>query len=228
MKQEQQNHLHMCKTVYKVMEDHAGVWSGNILLEEANSQLDAHIQDMEGVARKQSKGSRGATRQKAMVKNSLVSETVRVASILWSYADNSGQEDLKPVCEVSRSDLRQMTDADLTGHCSMIADLLNANIDGLEDFFFLPPAAVAYENLVTSFSARANDPRAEISKRSGATRSVPAILRKAFKVLRYRMDGGMMQYKDSHPEFFLAYKSARKIVDRGIRHTEKPGDGIAA
>ena len=64
-------------------------------------------------------------------------------------------------------------------------------------------------------------PRQQIAEGSAATTNLASQFNAADTVLGKRMDKLVWQFKDSAPEFFNAYQTARSIVDSGGSRTSR-------
>ncbi len=78
----------------------------------------------------------------------------------------------------------------------------------------------ALKKKIDAFEASLAKPRQQIAESSAATQTLQAQFAEADTILNKRLDKLVYQFKESAPDFFNAYQTARSIVDlRGSRKT---------
>ena len=93
----------------------------------------------------------------------------------------------------------------------------------LVDFGITPAKLLAFKKKIDAFEATLGKPRQQIATSSAATTTLSQQFSEADAILNKRLDKLVFQFKESAPDFFNAYQTARSIVDiRGTRKTSKP------
>ncbi len=102
----------------------------------------------------------------------------------------------------------------------MVAD--EAAKHDLADYGGGPLAVEAFNTRITAYNAIQNAPRDAVVAVSGLTTALAEQFVLGDKIVKQRLDKLMEQFRESQPQFFAEYKSARSIVDRGGGQTASP------
>ena len=97
-----------------------------------------------------------------------------------------------------------------------------AELAKLGDYGITQAKLTALKKKIDAFEASLAKPRQQIATGSAATQSLQSQFADADTILNKRLDKLVYQFKDSAPDFFNEYQTARSIVDiRGGRKTNK-------
>ena len=75
--------------------------------------------------------------------------------------------------------------------------------------------------LLNQFDVLIQSPRQAIIVNSEATKRLKELFKHADKTLKHELDGLMLRYKESNPDFYDEYINARIIIDLGVKNKKK-------
>ncbi len=90
-----------------------------------------------------------------------------------------------------------------------IGSLAAENLAALGESNITQEKLTALTTKTDAFAAVSSKPRQSVAKKA-----LPRLLKQGQSILSRRVDRLMVQFKESAPEFYAEYKTARKIVDQ--------------
>ena len=105
-------------------------------------------------------------------------------------------------------------ETDVVARSSKILALATENVDELGDYNITQAKLTALGKKIEAFRKAQTRPRQDVAKKAAANKALPRLYRQARNILTRRMDRLMVQFKDSAPELFAEYQTARKIVNQ--------------
>lgn len=174
-------------------------------LEEVLARIDTLLKVQEG--------KDGAAAEKAATLQLLGDAAYEIAAATKACATASGNTFLAGSVDFTRSQVTQGRDATVSARCQGILDTASGVADSLKDYGITAAKLAKLQQRIAAFNAVQTKPRQVTSSGSAATRELPELFRQASAVLENRLDGLMVQFKESQPSFYNEYQSARVIVD---------------
>ncbi len=215
MNQDDINRMSMVNTVDSLMDQNESIWSSLPAIQETVDDIKSGITDVNKSAGKQAIATAGTGDEKANVRLTFEAKILEIADQLSALAAKKEDAILGAQVELTPSALDK-TDVDALEELGKtVSGLAVTNIVELEKYGIVKDDVEALDQLTTKFSKVKNAPRVAISGRKGVTDTLPLLVAKLMSILRNRLDKQMTKFKQSNPEFFAAYRSARVIVDRG-------------
>jgi hypothetical protein len=160
----------------------------------------------------------GVAEQKQKEEMEMIDETVRVAGCIYVFAIDHSNFDLAARVNINNSTLVHVNESKLVAQCRNIYTLLRDNLAGLAQYGITEADAVKLDKEITDFEQLVAKPRTQIVTRSEANGRIKQLIRVQMDLLNQKIDKLMLQFKTSKPVFYNEYKSARYIVNMGIRH----------
>ena len=223
MKKFFENKLAMIVAVIALLKQNVALWGSSTVFKAAVSDLEAIKSDIDTVRNGAEHSSKSSTTVKGAHREELENKVYEVMSVIFAMATRSGDKGLQTDMSHTLSDLQVMRDSKLIALSGQISGIVRENISILKDYSVTEESATMLDSLCSRFSSKLSAPRVAISERKAAIESLDDLFDKADDILNNVTDKLMVPYKASKPDFYSAYKSARKVVKYGIRH-EKEDD----
>lgn len=226
MQAKDQNRYRMFISVRGTLTEHEtdNTWTGIPALVTAVDELDAVVS---GIALQLETTTlpSGAAASKKTALESLVIYAHEIAAAIHAYATEGGDDELAAEVDFSPSDLAQGRPATIVARCTNIASLATENLALLADYKITQAKVTALTKKTAAFEKLASKPRQGVAKKAAANAALPRLLKQGRNILTRRVDKLMVQFRESAPEFYNEYKSARKIVGQhGAQNERKSPD----
>ena len=165
----------------------------------------------------------GTAEQKQKEEKEMIEETLRLSAILYVYALENSNFELAEKTNLSFTRLNRLNQSKLPAQCRIILQLLKGHVENLAEFGVTADDASQLEKEISDFEEIVAMPRNQIVTRSEANGRLTDLLKEQMILLKQKTDKLMLSFKTKSPVFYNEYKSARIIVNMGIRH-EKHDD----
>ncbi|MCX6151992.1 MAG: hypothetical protein NTX22_15815 [Ignavibacteriales bacterium] len=184
----------------------------------AITKLQNKVKEIEDIDSGKIKISSGKTGSKAELKKELAEHLSKVASALFTYADENKITELKARVDYSDWDLKKKKDTELVSVATAIhADALPL-ISSLADFGIMQDEIDLLADLTADFKDAIGESGSTKSKKSGATKALIVAFNEAKKILENEADKHVNTLKKEYPNFYNEYKTAREILNYGGSH----------
>ena len=120
--------------------------------------------------------------------------------------------------DLSVSAVQAGTEGEFVDRCKGILADAQELVNEVDDCEITAAQVKSLDNAITAFESVKPKPRVGIADGKSATQRIPVLVGKASSLLRRRIDRLMVQFKTSNPEFYGAYKAARKLVNVAATH----------
>jgi hypothetical protein len=185
--------------------------------ETAADDFIAIIPEIRALAQTQSSKT-GAADEKAAVLEDLGNAAFTVAAAVRAWASASSNKDLARRVNFSRSEIAGGRESEIVARCQDIWAAATANVDALPDYGVNAPRLTALKKKIDAFDAIQSKPRQKIASSSAATKALTKLFKQADVILNERLDTLVVQFRESQPGFYNAYKTARSIVNQPGGH----------
>ena len=206
--------------------NHRAIWSSVKGFADAVSDLEEVVARID-VLLKVQEGKDGAAAEKARALQLLGDAAYEIAAATRSCAVTSGNTFLAGQVDFTRSQVTDGRDATVAARCEGILDTANGVSDLLKDYGITTAKLTKLRQRIDAFNAVQTKPRQVTSSSSAATRELPGLFQQAIAVLEDRLDGLVVQFKESQPSFFNEYQSARVIVNSASGRSTKATNVVA-
>jgi len=218
MKKFLENKFAMIGTVIALLKQHVALWTSSTVFKGAVTDLEAVKADIDDVRNDADQSTKGSTNTKGSHREELENKVYEVMSVVYAMATRTGNKSLQAEMNYPLSDLQYMRDGKLIALSAQVSGVIRENVSALNEYSVTEESAAMLDSLCGRFSSGSSAPRVAISERKAANESLDDLFGKADDILKNVIDRLMVPYKTSNPDFYSAYKSARKIVNYGIRH----------
>jgi hypothetical protein len=158
-------------------------------------------------------------------RNAMTESAVAVAGGVRAYASAKGDAELLAKVDLWPSDFARERDTEVAGLCQGVHDAANSIIALLTDQGLAPADLTDLQDKIDLYSGTVGKPRVARSSNRAAGKLMDAEFAAADKLLEEQLDGLILKFKISQPEFYNAYFAARQIVDNPGGRPDKNGSG---
>jgi hypothetical protein len=163
----------------------------------------------------QSGARMGLSNEKEFVRGELITQLLIAAGALHAYAEKNRDAVLLEMSNITQGECNNMGAVKLHTRAKVLAEAI-ADLN-LDEVGFTQTEMDELNSCIANFQHAMKGPREGIVTQSSATKRIAELLREASQLLRKRVDMLMRKYKRTHIRFYNEYKSARKIVDTGVK-----------
>ena len=163
----------------------------------------------------------GVAEEKSQARLDLASTANEIAAATHEAATAADLTELAGRVDYSFTDLAKGRDTAVVERCTDIHAAASENLPLLADSDVTAAALTAFKGQIKAFEKLKPAPRNRRVKRSMATQSVKSLFQEADTLVKKRVDKLMVKFKKSEPDFYNAYKSARRIVDQRGKPAKK-------
>lgn len=225
MTKRQENRLSMARAVQDILQQHAGIVSTIPAFAAAELELGQLIAGIGSLVQVQVKKTTGVSQDKQQVEAKAIRAAVKLAGAAKSYALAIQNNTLLDAVSYSATELGRMRDATLVSVLGTIRNKVSPVMAELASYGVSAADLTALEAAITAYDAIVVTPRTNATERVWATDQLDNLFKKLDTILK-QMDGIAQLKKETEPEFFIMYSSARKIVDNTGRRPAESGPGI--
>ena len=197
------------KTTWK---DHEAYSEGVDALAEKVSQIDDQLEIAQG--------NPGAKELKEAARKSLGASVCEVIGAVGSYATKNADPELAAKVAFSPSTVTAGKSGAVVTRCKAVWTAATEIVDELGKYGITPAKLTLLKKRIDAYDGVKVAPRQNRVKTSAATKLLPQLVRDAVGILRDELDGLMIQFAESSPNFYEEYFAARIIVDTSATHAE--------
>lgn len=162
-----------------------------------------------GITSKQS----GAVSSKDALLITVAAAAHEVAAGIHAYAQETGDPELAAEVDFSVTDIATGRPAAVVARCTNIAALGAEHLDSLADYNITQAKLTALTKKITAFEKQVPKPRQSVARKAAANKAARRLLKQGRDLLNGRMDKLMVQFRETQPDLYAEYKTARKIVN---------------
>ena len=219
MDTKQTNRVTMFKTVDSYLDDNNSVWSGMEPMQAAVAKFKARIIAIDRAAQVQETPS-GAADDKEAARDALEDVLFLMCEALAVLAHTGNDHDLLALVALRPSTLQRFDDEELSNRAATVLAEANARKTALAALNVSQANLDELTQALERFNSSKANPRTATAARAVQTQSLAGQIRETNGILRNEMDRLVNLFVRTNPDFVAGYKSARVIVDRGVRHTK--------
>jgi hypothetical protein len=172
------------------------------------------LSSIEGLMQTQSKKTTGAAIEKDEAQDAAIEAAMSIIGPTRSYALAVSDNSLDEILSYSASGLKGTRDEVLLSILKMIRDVVQSQLPNLEDYGVMAENVNALTSAIAYYSPLVSAPRAAISVKSAVTEALEIAVAELEMILK-RLDGLAEGKRNTRPDFFNSYTSARVVVDAG-------------
>ena len=172
------------------------------------------ITEIQSSGEQQAFDKSGNTTDKNQLKKLLVTLAADTARKLAAYASFTGNQVLFNEANIKESRFKRMSGTLLISSSQGIYDLAQANIANLEKYLINEDTQTALQTAITNFNQSFGKPRIGKVEISQATKKLVLLFTSGDETID-GIDTAVDIVRLSEPNFFIGYKSARKLINTG-------------
>lgn len=224
MNDRQENKLSMAKAVKIILDNNATIVSSIVAFAAASTTLGNNIDAIDGITQLQVKKIKGKAIDKETAGDIAIKAAIELTGPTQAYAKATGNNDLFEEMNYFPSNLKKLRDTVLVSTLTLIRDTVQDNLANLADYGITAAMITALTNAISGYNSLVGTPRAAISDKSSATKALTVEFKKLDATLA-QLDGLAEAKRNTEPDFYNSYKSARIIVDNIGSGGGDPKDG---
>lgn len=178
------------------------------------TKLKTTTEQIHVVAENQAANTQGTTIGKNDLKENLIVLGADTARKLIAFATLTKNQKLLKEISYSESDLRHLPDTTLADVVKLIYDRAQANLASLADYQVTAGTQAALLQAITDYKQALASPRVEKVNQTQATKQLTELFAAGDEALA-NMDVLVEIVRLTQPNFYIGYKSARKIIESG-------------
>ncbi len=175
------------------------------------SQTNTQIQEVAGMQKTGTSGIAANKKQLRINLNTMASDTARKLTTFAKLNDNLI---LLGEVDYSESDFRNLTDNEARDKGLVMYNKAQENLTELLQYGINEGTQIALLNSITTFAGVIVAPRLGATARKQATQQLAMLFKTAAGALE-KIDAAVELVKLTDPNFYVGYKSARKIISTG-------------
>lgn len=216
MNKREENKYSMYKAVLSNLNANESVVNSISAFADAKNQLEGLIGSIEAKEMEFNTKAQG----KGMVKNSGRKEMMRtllnIVNAMYVYSNRANKKELSELAKVTESQLKRMRDTLLANYAKSVYSAAQNEAANLADFGIEPEHLSELNTKITEYEAASDSKESGHQSKAAAREALYQAFDDTDVLLTGSLDRLAMLVKDSNPEFYTAYKSARVIKDLGV------------
>lgn len=212
MKTTDTNRVNMLTATLGVLAKNKSTWQAHVAFSEGVDAVTALVEQVEAQAQI-AQGNSGAASAKKLALRDLAVAVSEVIGAVRSYAAKNAVPELAAKVDFSPSSVVAGKAQEVVTRCRTIHAAANAIVADLADYGITATKLTALKKKIDAFDGVKTSPRQSLVERKAANELLPQLVRSAVETLRQQLDGLVIQFRESSPNFFEEYFAARVVVD---------------
>jgi len=180
--------------------------------------LSEKISEINALAGTQTQPLAASTVRRDQIFEAMAETTLEIAGAVANVARDQALPELLQVVRVGRAAFRHLRRSHRIWVAQRVHDAALSVIDHLGVYGVTAETLAAFLARITAASEGVHMPRTTVAAKKAATEQLVSLFRATDALLRDEIDRLLIRLRKSQPEFFAAYRTARRIVDaRGRR-----------
>jgi hypothetical protein len=227
MKKRFDNITTMFETVHANFQSNHDLWARSPAFVDLVSRLGAGIAVIR--QRQSEQTGTGTAQEKQNARDTTERLLLKIGFQLSALASKNDNPSLAGRIDFDKSTLHRLPVSELLNLAKTVQAEADANSKVLVSDYLIPETDfTALGNALTALSEMKDAPRLAIAAQRTATLSLPEAIDYVRGILRSEGDKMMEIFRDSQPDFYVSYFTARVIIDRSAtRNAKTPADPIA-
>lgn len=155
----------------------------------------------------------GGSLEKAAALQALANSAFEVVSAVQCCAAATGNSEVAGRANVGRNALTRGADVAILNRTEEIHELATALLPSLADYGVTQAKLNVLGKKIEAFRKARPAPRQRVNASSAATKQLAGLFQELSELLRYRADRLLVQFRETAPEFYNEYQSARTVVN---------------
>ncbi len=224
----QEDRFSMYYVVMNTCDKYHAVWETNAVFAATYNLWVAKIPLIEQNRDAQTLETTGITTNKTAKRVAMTEKALFVENRLQSYATVVNNPELLESVKYSVSDMKKARDTDVIGICNTILARANAHAAAIVTYGVTADMITDLQAAIVAYTTTLANPKAAKSQTKTATQNLSMLFKEADTLLTKRLDLDIELFKNTNPDFFSQYKTARIITATGGGATSVLGRVINA
>jgi hypothetical protein len=205
--------LSMAKRTAETLKRFLIVFKDIIPVFEAVEALDAIIKAIGDMQNEQGKVNvQASTLEKREAEKKMVELAVKVANVLSVIGFVTNNADLLTLQGLSDNSLYKLNESDTIAHSRRIFDTAGNNAAALKEYGIEESEIAALETAIQAFDSLVSKPKDTIGMHKQRTTNLTQLFAEMDSIFYDRLDKMMVLFKQSHPDFYDEYRTARNVI----------------
>jgi len=213
-----ENKMTMLKAVLSFMRLKVAEWSSFAPMAAAIAELENLVLQIEQIQLITGEDNSGLTDVKKAQIEALIKKVYELASILLAMATKTKDQVLQAKVDFPVSDLQNMRQSELAKNGMTILDLGRTNLPALLEYGQTDEKLNSLDGQIQQLKISLPAPRVSTSERKAANAKLKELLKEAMELTTMQIDRLMVPFETERPDFYAAYKNARKVIGYGTRY----------
>jgi hypothetical protein len=166
----------------------------------------------------------GKTNAKIEAREVLINTILPLTKKLYVFAKKEGNEELKTICNMTRSDFWKLRDADLEIKVDMISKYLNEKKTNLAGYLVTQENITTLQTRIEAFKNSESEQDTGQSTKVAGHMTMTQLFDRADELLNDEMDALMAHYAETDRELYETYNAARVLKDYGNHSSKDDND----
>jgi hypothetical protein len=213
MTEKLENKLRMYYSVSSVCDTNTDLWQENEAFKASYAKFQSYIPVIQKYRDVLKMENIATDTLKSFDRVELEEMGFYISGKIIQYAKDSNNEKLLSDMREKRNKLLRSEHIELFAICTSISKEALNYIDRLTDYDISTENINEFQQLTNYFSLNINRVRNSTTKHKSAREIIAKYFRDADEILKERLDSDIEFFKNSDPDFYYQYKSARIVVD---------------
>jgi hypothetical protein len=162
--------------------------------------------------------------EKREAESQMIDSCVKVAKVLYVIGFSTGDKVLMSLLGMSPSRFYHRDNNTALTLALQIFDLAQAHASELADYGYTPETLAAIGTAIEAFQNLIVKPMETIGARKQKTTNLKQLFASLNSTLFDKLDNLIVLFKDSHPDFYNEYRTARNIIQTSVRHKKSAAE----
>jgi hypothetical protein len=219
MNDKQNAKVSMAQYVLDTSKSYAAVYSDMPPMVAAVKELETNIADILETNKSLATVSVPiSSLEKREAESQMIDLCVKVAKALYVIGFSTGDKVLMSLLGMSPSRFYHKDNTTAMTLALQISDLAQAHASELTDYGYTPEKLTAIATAIETFRSLILKPRETIGVRKQKITNLKQLFASLNSTLYDKLDNLIVLFKDSHPDFYGEYRTARNLIQTSARH----------
>lgn len=220
MQKQLANKLSMYQAVQSILTGNTDKWEAIQAIANAIQAFEALLQAIDTCTSVTSDPKKGETAQKKELRMLLIGRTLEISAALSALIEQTNEQYVGTKLDYTQTKLVKLRDLQLVTTCESIVTQASRHIDLLAMARFTISDVEALKADIKAFADLLPRQRISVTERKVANAKLIDLFAQTDALLKNQLDRLMLRYKQNETQFYASYKTARHVINYGVRHTK--------
>ena len=224
MQKQLANKLSMYQAVQSILTGNSDKWNAVPAIANAIQAFEALLKAIDDCSTVTGDTKKGETAQKKELRMQLIGRALEISAALSALIVQTNEQYVGAKLDYTQTKLVKMRDIHLVATSEAIATQATRHIDLLAMAGFTATDVETLRADMKMFADLLPRQRISVTGRKVANEKLKGLFAQTDTLLKNQLDRLMLRYKQSETQFYSSYKTARHVINYGIRHTKGKGE----